>query len=179
MEYKNIVFIGHSIDGRISDRNGGLDWLQSVPNPDNIDMGYGKLMDEVDALVMGRTTFEVVCSFDMEWPYTKPVFVLSRTMESVPEPYSNKAALLKGSLDEVLAQIHEKGHKRLYIDGGGTIQGFLKEDLIDEMVLTTIPVLLGGGAPLFADLPKELKFELVESTVYLDAIVQNRYRRKR
>jgi dihydrofolate reductase len=178
MENRNLVFIGRSLDGYISDKNGGLDWLQSIPNPDNITMGYTEFIEGIDALVMGRTTFEIVCSFDGDWPYNKPVFVLSRTLDALPEAYRDKAVLVKGSITEILKQINQKGYKRLYIDGGTTIQSFLKEDLIDEIILTTIPILLGGGTQLFAELPKELEFEHVKSTIYLKAIVQDHYKRK-
>ena len=76
----NIVFIATSLDGYIADKNGGLGWLQSTPNPENLDMGWVDLIDRFDALVMGRKTFEKVCSFDCDWPYSKPVFVLSNSM---------------------------------------------------------------------------------------------------
>jgi len=175
MERKNYVFIAKSLDGYIADRNGGLDWLHSIPNPDQLDMGYGKFVSGVDALVMGRITFETVCSFDIEWPYTIPVFVMSRTLDSVPEKYQDKIELVKGSISEVLEKIHKKGYNRLYIDGGSTIQGFLREDLIDELVITTIPILLGGGAPLFSDLPKQAEFEHQKTEVFLNQIVQSHY----
>ena len=179
MKSRNIVFIARSLDGYIADKNGGLDWLNAIPNPDHLDMGYENFIKGVDAIVMGRITFETVCSFDMDWPYNKPVFVLSKTMDMVPEKYQGKAEIVKGSLPEVLEHIHTKGYSRLYIDGGNTIQSFLKEDLIDELIITTIPILLGGGSPLFNELPKELEFEHVESHLYLDALVQDCYRRKR
>jgi len=175
----NKVFIARSIDAYIADRKGGLDWLNMVPNPDHKDLGYEKFIMGVDAIVMGRVTFDTVCSFDMEWPYNIPVFVLSRTLKMVPQKYKGKAEIIKGSLSEVLDQIHKKGHTRLYIDGGKTVQNFLKEDLIDEIIITTIPMLLGGGTPLFGELPEELEFEHVESVLYLDALVQDTYRRKR
>ncbi|GAA3631728.1 dihydrofolate reductase family protein [Flavivirga jejuensis] len=179
MDKRNIVFIGRSLDGYIADKKGGLDWLQATPNPDQIDMGYKKFMSQVDAIVMGRITFETVCNFDCDWPYTIPVFVISNTIESIPDDYKEKAALVKGSLSEVLKTIHQKGYNQLYIDGGKTIQEFLKEDLIDELIITTIPILLGGGSPLFSELPKELKFEHVASNVFLNEVVQNHYSRKR
>ena len=179
MQSRNIVFIARSLDGYIADKNGGLDWLNSVPNPDHLDLGYEKFIKSVDAIVMGRTTFETVCSFDMEWPYKIPVFVLSFSLESLPEDYKDKAEIVLGSLSEILEQIHKKGYKQLYIDGGVTVQNFLKEDLIDELIITTIPILLGGGIPLFGELPKEMEFEHVESHLYLDALVQDCYRRKR
>lgn len=173
----NIVFIATSLDGYIADKHGGLDWLQSVPNPDNIDMGFGPLMERVDALVMGRNTLEVVLSFGVEWPYSKPVFVLSNTLTQVPAGYEDKVFLVKGELKEVVQNLNEQGYKDLYIDGGKTVQGFLKEDLIDELCITTIPVLLGGGSPLFGDLDAMQAFQLIESRTYLDAIVQTTYRR--
>lgn len=141
----NIAYIATSLDGYISDRDDGLDWLDSIPNPDNIDMGYGDLMNRVDALVMGRKTFEVVCGFDGPWPYTKPVFVLSNSLSSLSESHEGKAELITGSLAEVLVTIHEKGFQDLYIDGGTTIQSFLNEDLIDEMIITVLPMLEIGA----------------------------------
>lgn len=179
MDNKNKVFIATSLDGYIADKNGGLDWLQSIPNPNNDDMGYVEFTNGIDALVMGRTTFETVIGFDVPWPYNKPVFVLSNKLNEIPENHKEKAFLVKGTLMEILDQIHKKGFHRLYIDGGTTIRNFLKEDLIDEMVLTTIPVLLGGGSSLFTELPNELKFELIETKRYLNQITQNHYKRKK
>lgn len=179
MEKKNSVFIGASLDGFIADKNGGLDWLDMVPNPDGESMGYYEFTANIDALVMGRTTFETVLGFDVDWPYTKPVFVLSNTMTSIPESHEGKAFLVSGPLTRVLEEIHQRGHYRLYIDGGTTIQSFLKEDLIDEMIITTIPILLGGGHPLFSELPNPLEFELVESKVFLNQLACRHYKRKR
>lgn len=175
----NIVFIATSLDGYIADKDDGLDWLQYIPNPENLDMGWIDLLDRVDAVVMGRRTFEKVCSFDCVWPYSKPVFVLSNSMKSIPDDYEGKAEPIRGSLSNVIETIHQKGHKHLYIDGGLTIQGFLKEDLIDEMVITIIPILLGGGTPLFGKLPEQIAFEHVETEVFLNAIVQNHYLRRK
>ncbi len=179
MEKKNKVFIATSIDGYIADKDGGVEWLHSIPNPDGDDMGYGAFMAQIDALVMGRHTFETVLGFDIDWPYEKPVFVLSNSLESLPADYHNKAQLVKGGLREVITQIHNKGYHRLYIDGGKTIQSFLREDLIDEMIITTIPYLLGEGTPLFGDLPDRLAFECVEARVFLGKVVQSRFVRKR
>lgn len=176
---KNSVFIATSLDGYIADKQGGIDWLHSIPNPDNDDMGYVEFSKGIDALVMGRTTFETVLGFDVDWPYDKPVFVLSNQLKEIPETYKDKAYLVKGALIEILGQIHEKGYKKLYIDGGTTIRNFLKEDLIDEMVLTTIPILLGGGSSLFTELPNELKFELIGTKTFLNQVTQNHYRRKK
>ncbi len=177
MSVKNSVFIATSLDGYIADKEGGIDYLNSIPNPKGDDMGYSQFIARIDAIVMGRTTFETVCSFDMEWPYTIPVFVLSNRLTEIPAPYKGKAYLAKGPLTEVLSGINEQGFNKLYIDGGKTIQSFLQEDLIDEMVITTIPVLLGGGFSLFGELANPLPFKCVETTVLLDAAVQSRFMR--
>lgn len=176
---KNSVFIATSLDGYIADKNGGIDWLHSIPNPNNDDMGYIEFTRNIDALVMGRTTFETVCGFDIEWPYEKPVFVLSNTLMEIPESHQGKAFLVTGSLAEILNYIHQQGHYHLYVDGGATIQSFLKEDLIDEMLITTFPILLGGGYPLFSELSNELEFELIESKIFLNQLPQNHFRRKK
>lgn len=176
---KNTVFIAKSLDGFIAGKQGELDWLELIPNPDHNDMGYTELMEATDAIVMGRTTYETVLGFGIDWPYQKPVFVLSRSLQIVPEKLAGKVSLLAGSPAEILAIIHSKGYFNLYIDGGSTIQGFLAEDLIDELIITTIPILLGGGFSLFGDLPAPLEFEHVESKLFLNQVVQNRYKRKR
>ncbi len=176
---ENIIFIATSIDGFIADKEGGMAYLEMIPNPEQIDMGYTKLMERVDALVMGRNTYEMVLSFGIDWPYSKPVYVLSNTLKEVAEDLKDKVELIKGNLKDVLKSIHSKGHHSLYIDGGKTIQQFLNEDLIDELILTTMPILLGGGIPLFSDLSKSLEFEHIQSQVFLDEIVQNTYKRKR
>ena len=179
MKPENRVFIARSLDGYIADRKGGLDWLNLIPNPDQKDLGYESFIKEIDAIVMGRQTFQTVLGFDMEWPYPVPVFILSSSLESVPENLKGKVEILKGTPTEILEQIHLRGYKRLYIDGGLTIQRFLKEDLIDEIIISTIPILLGGGVPLFGELPEALEFEHVRSELYLDAVVQDHYKRIR
>ena len=179
MEKGNKVFIATSLDGFIADKDGGIDFLHSIANPENIDMGYLEFISQIDALVMGRRTFETVCGFDIDWPYQKPVFVLSTTMTNISEKYNGKATLVKGSLKEILKEIHGKGYFKLYIDGGRTIQEFLKEDLIDEMTITIIPYILGDGIPLFTEVPERIEFECIESKIFLEKVVQNRFIRKR
>ena len=176
---KNIVFIAQSLDGFIAGKNGELDWLHAIPNPNLDDMGFNQLMEDIDAIVMGRTTFDTVCGFGGDWPYRKHVFVLSHSLNTVPDYLEGKVSLTKGKPSEVLRYIHNQGYYRLYIDGGSTVQEFLKEDLIDELRITTMPILLGGGFPLFGEIESPMKFEHIESKLYLDQIVQNHYRRKK
>lgn len=178
MTTKNTVYIATSIDGYIADRNGGLEWLDMVTIPEDTDMGYEQLMEAIDALLMGRKTFETVCGFDVDWPYKKPVFVASNSLNEIPLEYRNKAYLIKGNPAEIVKELHAKGYYQLYIDGGKTIQNFFRADLIDELIVTKIPILLGGGVSLFAELPKPLEFECIKSEVFVGELVQCHYRRK-
>lgn len=175
----NVVFIGTSLDGYISDKNGGLDYLHSIPNPKQDDLGYLAFIDRIDALLMGRKTYETVLGFGGRWPYTKPVFVISNTLGSFPDYLQDKVELVSGPIKQVVEQMNNRGLERLYIDGGKLIQSFLQEDMIDEMIITQIPILLGGGTPLFGDLPAHLTFELVGTEALLNAMVQSHYTRTR
>lgn len=175
----NIVFIATSLDGYIADKQGKLDWLNSVPNPDNIDTGFFALMEQIDGLVMGRNTLEAVLGFDCDWPYSKPVFVLSNTMTKVPQGYEEKVFIVKGELKDIIAELNARGFNDLYIDGGATIQSFLNEDLIDQLIITRFPLLLGGGTPLFSELKQPLNFKVTKNEVVLETLVQTTYLRTR
>ncbi|WP_159064891.1 dihydrofolate reductase family protein [Thaumasiovibrio subtropicus] len=105
--------------------------------------------------------------------------MLSNSLTKVPEGYEDKVILVKGNIQSVLTSLHEQGLKRIYVDGGNVIQQCLAEDLIDELVIATIPVLLGKGIPLFGELAKPLAFEHQHTTKHIDAIVQNTYLRVR
>ncbi|SHI02617.1 dihydrofolate reductase family protein [Ferrimonas marina] len=175
----NVVYIATSLDGYIADQQGGLDWLHSLPNPEGNDFGFAAFVDSVDALVMGRTTFETVLSFGIDWPYSKPVFVLSSTLREVPSELEGKVEIVNGPVKERLAELNARGFRRLYIDGGRTIQSLMAEDLIDELILTRIPVVLGGGVPLFGALPKAQWYEHVTTQVHIDQMVMSHYRRRR
>lgn len=174
----NIVYIATSLDGYIADKEGKLDWLEETPNPNHDDCGWADFMSRIDAIIMGRNTFNTVINFDCDWPYDRPVFVLSNTLSSVPLEYKGKAELVRGPLRDILQDIHQRGYETVYIDGGVTIQNFLKEDLIDEIILTRMPILLGGGAPLFGELVNPIRFEHVQTDVVLNALVKSQYRKR-
>ncbi len=178
-ERKNRVFIASSIDGYIADRDGGIEWLTAIPNPENNDMGYADFIAGTDAIVMGRNTFETVCGMDIDWPYRQPVFVLSRSMTRIPDAYSEKAELVKVPVKDLPGHLHKKGYDSLYIDGGKTIRSFLEEDLIDEMIITIIPCILGGGIPLFTENRIKLDFRCIATRIFLKQIVQHHFIRTR
>ena len=141
------VFIATSLDGFISRRDGSIDWLNEANAvvPEGEDCGYAQFMSSVDALVMGRNTFEQVLSFGA-WPYgSTPVVVLSRQLKSLP---GNVPATVTLSADDpatLVQRLSTEGLEHLYIDGGLTIQSFLSAGLIDEIIITTIPIILGAG----------------------------------
>lgn len=173
------VFIACSLDGYISDKDDKIDWLHEIDNPTQDDMGYSAFIKDIDALLMGRKTFEKVLSFGITWPYNVPVYVLSSTLNEIPESLDNNVRLVSGNITDILTQISADGHEALYIDGGSAIASFLELDLIDEMTITTIPLILGGGSPLFFEQDMRLHFKCVESKTYLDAIVQSKFVRVR
>jgi dihydrofolate reductase len=174
----NFVYIATSLDGYIADPDGGLDWLMNIPNPDGGDFGFAAFMDGVDALVMGRNTFEKVVGFG-GWIYTKPVFVLSSKLEAVPENLADKAQIIRGDIASVVADLNAQGFENLYVDGGKVVQGFLAADLIDTMVITTATTVLGGGISLFGALDSAREFQLEKTEVLTPQLVKNTYQRLR
>lgn len=173
---KNIVYIGTSLDGFIAREDGNIDWLNEIPNPDNEDFGFAEFMENIDALVMGKNTYETVLSFG-EWPYSKKVFVLSSKLKEVPENLKDKVEIIKGEPQSIVKELNFRKYNNLYIDGGKVIQSFLENDLIDEIVITSIPVILGKGIPLFTQISKEQKYEHIKTEVFRNTLVKSHYRK--
>jgi dihydrofolate reductase len=166
------VFIATSLDGFIAREDGGLDWL---PEDGGEPHGYDEFMATVDALVIGRKTYETVLGFD-SWPYgTKPVVVLSTTLSKLKVPEGAVCELFSGSPPEIVDLLTGRGINHIYVDGGVTIQGFLKAGLIQRMTVTRIPVLLGAGIPLFGPLPRDIRFQHVWTKSYRSGMVQSEY----
>jgi dihydrofolate reductase len=172
---KAIVYIATSLDGLIARPNGDIDWLGDPPSEGGEDYGYKKFMDTVDVLVMGRHTFEKLRSFG-KWPYgSKPVVVLSSRSLSIPEEISDSVESMSCSPAELAARLSKRGAKHLYVDGGKTIQGFLVAGLIQRLIITKIPVLIGGGIPLFGSLQRDIKLRHVRTRDFPGGIVQSEY----
>src|SRR5271169_1204416 len=147
---KASVFVGTSVDGFIARANGDLDWLPLGGNP-----SFDAFMATVDAVVMGRKTFEKVLTFDT-WPYgEKPVFTLS-THQLPQAPLGAVVERMSGAPAEIVSQLGARGMGHLYIDGGITIQRFLQAGLIQRLVITRIPVIIGDGIPLFGALQRDI-----------------------
>ncbi|HZW23355.1 dihydrofolate reductase family protein [Noviherbaspirillum sp.] len=177
MSLRCSVFIATSLDGYIARSDGSIDWLEAANATvtQGEDCGYGAFMSSVDVLVMGRGTFETVLSFPA-WPYgDKPVWVVSRTLKSLPATLPPQVRLMNDSPREIVAIAGQCGHQRLYVDGGQLIQAFLRDGLITDLTITTIPVLLGAGRTLFGTLSRDVTLKLASSKSYPFGFVQSTY----
>lgn len=166
------VFIATSLDGFIARPDGALDWL---PTDDSAgDHGYSAFMSDIDAIVMGRNTYEIVLTFGA-WPFKKPVVVLtSRDITLTPE-LEGRVVTMSGSPTEIVALCAARGWHRLYVDGGITIQRFLSAGLIERMIITRIPVIIGSGLPLFGVVPADIRLQHVGTRSYPNGLVQSEY----
>ncbi len=172
------VFVAISLDGYIADAQNGVEWLNAYPQDLGENSAFNVFMGSMDALIMGRNTFEAVHSFQ-QWPYTIPVWVMSKTLASLPEGYNGKATLCSDNIEVTLKKASEQGFKNLYIDGGRLVQSFLQKDLIDSITLTRIPIILGGGVPLFGELAQTSTFEHIHTQVLEGGLVMSGYARVR
>ncbi|HYK82880.1 MAG TPA: dihydrofolate reductase family protein [Gemmatimonadales bacterium] len=168
---KASVFIGTSVDGFIARPNGALDFL---PPGGGEEHGYVAFMATVDALVIGRKTFETVLAFDT-WPYgEKPVFVLS-TRSLAPAPRGAVVERMSGAPAEIVSQLAARGVQHIYVDGGITIQRFLQAGLIQRLVITRVPVLIGAGIPLFGVTHRDIRLTHVATRQYASGLVTSEY----
>jgi len=169
---KASVFIATSLDGFIARQDGALDWL---PADGGEPHGYDEFMATVDALVIGRKTLDTVLGFDA-WPYgTKPVVVLSTSLSELTVPDGAVCEVMAGTPREIVTRLTQRGMKHLYIDGGLTIQCFLEAGLIQRLIITRIPVLLGTGIPLFGPLSHDIRMKHVTTRSYPSGMVQSEY----
>lgn len=170
------VFIATSLDGMIARPDGNLDWLdQAAATTNNNDCGYHNFYATTDALIMGRGTFEKVLSFP-EWPYEdKPVVVMSRQPYSIPSRLPSSVRSTQATPTQLVQELSEEGLHTLYIDGGKTIQSFLRAGLIEELIITTIPILIGSGIRLFDGLTNDIHLKLISSHSYPFGFVQSQY----
>lgn len=171
------AFLAISLDGYIARPDGGLDWLDH-PGAAAEDHGYEAFVAGMDGIVMGRRTYETVLGFGA-WPYRLPCIVLSASMEGRPgtPPGAPQAAKVSraNSPEKAWAQASALGWRRVYVDGGETIRAFLDRGMLTEMILTTVPVALGEGRPLFAPRRRDLRLSLRETRSFPSGLVQSRY----
>ena len=173
------VFLGMSVDGFIARLDGDLSWLTGGDDaggpPDDGeggDFGFGEFVADVDALVMGRSTYDFIAPF-AEWPYQgRPVHVLSTTLESG----ADARITVHRSLDGAVEALGAAGHRRVYVDGGRTVHAFLRAGLIADLTLSRVPVLIGTGHTPFGELSADIRLEHVRTRSFPGGMVQSTYR---
>ncbi len=166
------VFIGTSVDGFIARPNGDLDFL---PEGGGEPHGYNEFIASVDAIVIGRKTFETVLAFEA-WPYgDKRVVVLSSRPLDLSAVHGGVVEQMAGPPAEIVSQLAARGIKHLYIDGGITIQRFLREGAIQRLIITRVPVLIGEGIPLFGSLTRDIRLRHLATRHYPSGLVQSEY----
>jgi dihydrofolate reductase len=165
------VFVGASLDGFIARPNGDLDWLPEDGEPH----GYDEFIASVDAIVIGRKTFEKVLTFG-GWPYGKKrVVVLSSRPLDLSPAVGGVAEQMSGPPADIVARLADTGAQHLYVDGGITIQGFLRAGLVRRLIVTRVPVLIGDGIPLFGAVPHDVRLRHVATRSYASGLVQSEY----
>ena len=166
------VFVGTSVDGFIARRDGALDFL---PPDGGEPHGYDEFMATVDALVIGRKTFETVLAFP-SWPYgEKRVVVLSSRAIDFSGARGGVVEQMAGAPAEIVAKLAARGVRHIYVDGGITIQGFLRAGLVQRLTITRAPVLIGEGIPLFGSLPQDIRLRHVATQAYASGLVKSEY----
>ena len=169
---KASVFIGTSLDGFIARPNGDVDWL---PADGGEPHGYNEFIASVDAIVIGRMSFEKVLEYD-PWPYgDKRVVVLSSRPIDLAAVTGGVVEHMAGEPADIVARLSASGAKHLYIDGGITIQRFLRAGLIQRMVITRVPVLIGEGVPLFGPIPKDIRLRHIATQHFPSGLVSTEY----
>ena len=166
------VFVGTSVDGFIARPNGEFDFL---PADGGEPHGYDEFLASVDAIVMGRKTFETVLTLG-DWPYgDKRVVVLSHRSIDLSRARGGVVEQMAGPPAQIVSQLAATGAHHLYVDGGITIQEFLRAGLIQRLVITRVPVLIGEGIPLFGTLPRDVRLHHVATRHYPSGMVQSEY----
>jgi dihydrofolate reductase len=173
---KTVVYVGTSLDGFIARTNGEFDWLSQFANDEAI-RAYEELINRIDAIVIGRGTFEKVLTFP-SWPYDKKVFVLSTSMTETPASIREKVTILSMAPGALLSHLSGMGYSTIYIDGGKVIQTFLKEGLVNELIISKAPMLIGSGIPLFGYLDHDIEFRHIRTDVGSNGLVRSFYERK-
>ncbi|WP_120499484.1 dihydrofolate reductase family protein [Roseovarius sp. EL26] len=169
------IMMAMTLDGFVARKDHSLDWLMKQNTTDE-DHGFTAFMDSIDVLVMGSGSFKTVLGFD-EWPYDKPVIVLSRslTQSDIPTHLQDKVEISMLAPTALMAELESRGHKRVYVDGGAIIQSFLSDGLIESLKITTVPILIGDGIRIFSTLNADIDLRLESVTEYPSGLVTKQY----
>lgn len=171
------LYIAASIDGYIARSDGDLDWLMKYPINSETNYGYDDFYKSIDTVIMGGQTYRDILNMDFVWPYKdKTAYVITHNQVKTKENVHS----ITDNIIEGISKLREEKGKDIWLVGGGELTAMLlKQDMVDEMIITTIPVILGNGIPLFPEQPKESKWELQDSMSYKNGVIQTTYIKQR
>ncbi|MCL1123848.1 dihydrofolate reductase family protein [Shewanella surugensis] len=179
------VYIATSVDGYIAKMDDSVDWLHAVGDlkadmGDDQDMGFNRFIRSVDCMIMGRKCMEVISNMNIppeQWPYGNiRIVVLSHSIQTPPDNLHGKVEMYAGDIQQLVKQLTSEGIKHAYIDGGTTITAFLNLKLIDEMIITKAPILLGEGIPLFGKINHMIQLEKASACAFPNDFIQIKYK---
>lgn len=169
------LYIAASLDGYIARPDGDLDWLLEFPNPEKTDYGYKKFYESVDTVIMGGRTYRDITCMDIIWPYTgKPTYIITH----IPMNEKENIHFITDNIIEEVQKLRAGDGKDIFLVGGGEIiTMLLNNDMVDEIIISYIPVILGSGVRLFPDKPKESTWKLTENKSYENGVLCVAYRK--
>jgi dihydrofolate reductase len=175
---KTLLYIATTLDGKIARKDGSLDWLFALENPNQIDHGYGQFLSSIGTTIMGKNTYEEILDFGVDWPYIGMNSYVVTTdndfKSSTPDTF-----IVSSNLIEFVNEMKKKNEKDIWLIGGGKlIASFLEYDLLDSMILTLIPTTIGEGIPLFPEIEKDITWRLTNVEKFETGIVNLTYERK-
>ncbi len=172
-----VLYIAQSLDGYIADPQGSVSWLEELPNPDKTDYGFHDFLASVDKVIMGRKTFDSIIGFDIPWPYPQQesYIISSKKPSSLPDSCQWLQDLRRTELET----LKSSSRKDLWLVGGGSlVKHCLEQELIDRIILFTMPICLGGGIELFPSGDYYSTWQLERSQDYQSGVVEQDYRLK-
>ncbi len=174
MNRKVILYIATSLDGYIAKPNDDLSFL-SIVEQEGQDYGYADFVKTVDAVIVGRKTYEKVISMGFDFPHAdKNAYIITRT----PRPNIGSVKFYTGDLKSLIHRLKSENGKNIFCDGGAEIVNeLLKDDLIDEFIISVIPILVGNGTKLFKDGRPEQNLKLVSVKSFEKGLTQLHYKR--
>lgn len=176
---KTILYIATTLDGKIARNDGSLDWLYAVPNPNQIDHGYIDFLSRIGTTIMGKNTYSEILGFGVEWPYKNIKSYVATTDKNFKTTTPDTFPLSLNIIDFV-NELKVKSEKDIWLIGGGKlITYFLNNDLLDKMILTIIPTIIGEGISLFPDNPKETIWKLEDVEKFETGVVNLIYERQK
>lgn len=169
------LYIATSLNGKIAQTDGSIDWLESIPNPNQLDYGYSKFYDSVDTTIQGNTTYKQIISWGIDFPYAdKKNFVFTKDQNLKNTKYVN---FVSTNHIEFTKELKNQKGKDIWLLGGGKINTlFLNNGLIDEIYVFVMPVILSDGIEIFESLPKETNLKLINTVSYPTGAIELQYK---